>query len=154
MASAIACPPRLIVRKDLRTVRKTLRQLKESVCLKPLNLFNRRNPEKMLEYIERRSHSRTQANLLVNLTPVRFDGMCIEPYSSYQDSVLGITKDISLRGISVTHDEPLEACYAVATFELDGDITISVLLEIRWTNHAEHGAYYSGGRFLAITEAL
>lgn len=140
---------RLVVRRDLRIVREILRRLKYSVRLIDFCLFGRRKSARMLEYVERRERDRSRLEMPIYVMPAAFDGQHIEPL---EDVMLAVTRDVSLRGIGFTHDEPLEAEYAVVTFDLmDGD-SVSLLLEVRWSNLERAYSYMSGGRFLGITE--
>ena len=67
--------------------------------------------------------------------------------------MLAVTKDVSLRGIGFTHDEPLEAQHLLVTFDLLNEESAWLLLEIRWANRGEFSSYMSGGRFLGIVES-
>lgn len=151
-ASTVIERVRLAVRRDLRAVRKMLRRIRHSQRLADLNLFGRRTPARMLEYVDRRDLDRSPVQMPIYVTPATFDGRHVEPLEDGECEMLAVTKDVSLRGVGFTHDEPFEADYAIVTFDLmDGD-PVSLLLEIRWSN-LERGSYMSGGRFLGITES-
>jgi hypothetical protein len=88
----------------------------------------------------------------IYVTPAVFDGRRVESLKDGVSEILAITREVSLRGIGFTHDEPFEGDYAVVTFDLmDGD-AVSLLLEVRWSNIERGYSYMSGGRFLGITE--
>ena len=143
---------RLAVRRDLRSVRKLLRRIKRSVRLADLFLFGRRNPARTLDYLDRRECVRSPVEMPIYVTPAVFDGRHVESLGDGVSEILAITRDVSLRGIGFTHDEPFEGDYAVVTFDLmDGD-AVSLLLEVRWSNIERGYSYMSGGRFLGITE--
>jgi len=88
----------------------------------------------------------------IYVTPAAFDGMCVEPLEDRENVMLAVTKDVSLRGVGFTHDEPFLADYAIVTFDLSGEGPVSLLLEIRWSNLRRDYAYMSGGTFLGVTE--
>ena len=49
-------------------------------------------------------------------------------------------------------DEPFRADYAIVTFNLLDEDSVSLLLEVRWSNLERCNSYLSGGRFWGITE--
>ena len=106
----------------------------------------------MLDYIEHRNCVRGPVRMPVYVTPVAFDGRHAQPLEHDGRSMLAVTRDLSLRGIGFTHDEPLHEAYAVVTFDLLDDPPVSVLLEVHWSNLQRGRAYMSGGRFLAVSE--
>ena len=151
-ASTVIERARLAVRRDLRTVRKILRRIRHSQRLADLNLFGRRTPARMLDYIERRDRDRSPVQMLIYVTPAAFDGRNVEPLEDGECEMLAVTRDVSLRGVGFTHDEPFQAHYAIVTFDLLDEDAVSLLLEVRWSNLESDNLYMSGGRFLGITE--
>ncbi len=76
------------------------------------------------------------------------------------DAILAITRDISLRGIAFTHDDQFEGAYAIVLFDDINEQSVSLLLEVQWSNieqddySCECGCcYMSGGRFFGITDS-
>ena len=143
---------RFAVRRDLRTVRKLLRRIRHSQRLADINLFGRRTPARMLEYVERRDRDRGPVQMPIYVTPAAFDGRHVEPLEDGESVMLAVTTDVSLRGVGFTHDEPFQADYAIVTFDLLNEDPVSLLLEVRWSNLERCNSYLSGGGFLGITE--
>ena len=143
---------KLPVRRDPQTVRDVLRRVRNNDGLVTLHLFGRHTPEKMLDYVERRDSSRASVQMLVYLVPVTFDGQYADPIDHGKSSMIAVTRDISLRGIAFTHDESLHGDHAIVTFDLLDDSPVSLLLSVRWRNRRRGSAYFSGGRFLAVSE--
>ncbi len=151
-ASTVIERVRLTVHRDLRGVRKVLRRIRHSQPLADLCLFGRRKPGRMLEYIERRDRDRSPVQMLIYVTPATFDGSHAEPLEDDESVIYAVTKDVSLRGVGFTHDEPLQADYAIVTFDLLDENSVTLLLEVRWSNLEESNSYMSGGSFLGIME--
>lgn len=151
-ASAVIEQAKLAVRRDLRAVRKLLKRIKQSVRLAECYLFGRRNPAQMLDYLDRRERERSPVEIPIYVTPATFDGRRVVPLEDSEGATLAMTKDVSLRGIGFTHDEPFEAEYAIVTFDLTDVGPVSLLLEVRWSNIERGFSYMSGGRFLGIME--
>ena len=106
----------------------------------------------MLDYIERRTSDRSRQQMTIYVTPAVFDGSYVEPLEDGENVMLAVTKDVSLRGVGFTHDEPFQADYAIVTFDLLNEDPVSLLLEVRWSNPQRCNLYMSGGIFLGITE--
>ena len=127
-----------------------LRRIRHSGRLADLCLFGRRTPARMLEYVERRSWERSPVQMPIYVTPAVFDGTHAESLEGAESEMLAVTRDVSLRGIGFTHDEPLEAAYAIITFDFLDDETISLLMDVRWSKSESADSYMSGGRFVGI----
>jgi len=140
------------VQRDIRTVRALLRRIKNSKPMASLNLLGRRNPTKMLEYLDRRFHGRSAVNLPFYCSPVEFDVSNLDVVSHDWSKNLAFTRDVSLRGVGFTHIDPLDAHYAEVVFDLIDHEAVSLLLEIRWANREFGCSYTSGGRFVGVIE--
>ena len=138
------------MRQDWASIRDTLRRVRRSDRLAPLNLFGRRNPIQMLDYLERRAGDRSSVQIPIYLSPVDFDGQCVTQIEDVPGAIQAFTKDVSLRGVGFTHDDSLPGHFAIVTFDLMNEQFVSLLLEVRWSNHREDGTYLSGGRFVGI----
>ena len=95
----------------------------------------------------------------VYVIPATFDGKYVETLET--EEIFAITRDLSLRGIGFTHDDQFEGEYAVVFFDDINEESVSLLLEVRWSNleQADYsyvtGAFYmSGGKFLGIIDSL
>lgn len=158
MAIARFSTDALIVRRDFSVVRRTLKRIRRCDQLAPLNLFGRRNPGRMLDYLDRRACDRPEVQRPVYIVPATFDGKHVKP--SETEAIFAITKDISLRGLGFTHDDPFEAEHAIALFDDISEEAVSLLLEVRWSNieQVDHsyvtGSFYmSGGQFMGIIDS-
>lgn len=139
-ASMVGERVRFTVRQGVRTVREILRRI--------------RGDQRLLAHdlVGNRAHGRAPVQMPIYVTPAAFDGICVEPLEGPENVMLAVTRDVSLRGVGFTHDEPFLADYAIVTFDLWGEGPVSLLLEIRWSNLGKNHAYMSGGTFLGITE--
>ena len=151
-ASTVIERQRLAVRRDLRIVRNTLKQFRRSQRLADLGPFGRRTAARTLEYVEHRSHRRMPVQMPIYVTPATFDGKYAESLEGAESEMLAVTKNVSLRGIGFTHDEPLESDYAIITFDLLEDKSVSLLLHVRWSQPEWGYSYMSGGTFVGIIE--
>ena len=140
------------LKRDIKTVRALLRRIKDSKPLASLNLLGRRNPTRMLEYLDRRFHGRSAVNLPFYCSPVEFDVSSLDVVSHDWPKNLAFTRDVSLRGIGFTHIDALDSHYAEVVFDLIDDEAVSLLLEIRWANREFGCSFTSGGLFLGVIE--
>ena len=153
MATKAPATRRLAVCRDLRTIREILQRIRQSDRLAPFNLFGRRSPVRMLDYLERRAMDRQSVQIPIYVTAAQFDGRYAELLAFDNAEFLAITRDVSLRGIGFTHDEPFDADYAIVTLDVFDAQSVSLLLEIRWSNLEQRcSEYMSGGRFVGITQ--
>ena len=133
---------RLTLHRDLGTVRNTVRRIRQSECCRAL-----------LDVRERRASERHSVQVALYVTPVVWEGF---PWIVLQEdagnSMCAFTKDVSLRGVAFTHDEPLDTDYAIVTFDLCDSEPVSLLTEIPWSHYHSYRSYTSGGRFLGITD--
>jgi hypothetical protein len=99
---------------------------------------------------ERRSDDRVAMPVLLQLTPLEENG---EPVELAALTVVG--KNISRRGLSFYHNEPLLYRRAIITVDHAGFDGFSAEIDISWCRFAKPGWYESGGRLLAVapTEA-
>ncbi len=149
-----ACAP-VVLQRDPRAIRETLQRIKESERLAPLNLFGRRSPERMLDYLDRRATDRESVELPVYWMPVDLDDASSELLMADPlQEKLAFTRDVSLRGLGLSHDEPLETNFAIVTFELFDGESVSLLLDVRWANLQRRFSYMSGGRFVGIIDPI
>jgi hypothetical protein len=149
-ALAIGEQTRYRVRRDLRTIKKVLRQIRHSEQLANHCLFGRRTPARLLDYVERRAFERPPVQLPIYVTPADFDGRYALVREVDDGQNLAFTKDVSLRGVGFTHDELFEGDYALVNFDLLDAGPVSLLVEIRWSNLESRQTYMSGGRFVGI----
>lgn len=139
---------RLTVHRDFATVRRLLRRLKASESFTELCLFGRRNPTRMIEYVDRRSHDRTLVRTPVSVTPGTLVDDHVAIQAGKEHTILAFARDVSLRGISFTHGELFDGHHAILTLDLDGETTV-LLMEVRWSLR-RGPVWISGGRFLGI----
>jgi hypothetical protein len=116
-----------------------------------LNLFDRRKSVQTLDYLERRTSNRASVELPIYVTPVDFDGHHTQNVEQ-AECMLAVTKDVNLKGIGFTHDEPFEGHYAIVTFDLLENNSVALLLEVRWSNRKSGVSQMRGGIFLGVVE--
>ena len=90
---------------------------------------------------ERRRYGRIPLPLLLQVTPLDQTGQRLENLTT---TVVG--KDISPRGVSFFHQQPLPYRRVIVTFEHPevGHFTMEV--DVSWCQFTEYGWYVSGGR--------
>jgi len=142
---------RFALRRDVPVVRETLRRIRQTEQLVALNLFDRRKPVQTLDYLERRTHNRASMELPIYVMPVDFDGRHTQHIEG-SVRMPAITKDVSLRGIGFTHDEPFDGHYAIVTLEWLEHDTLALLVEVRWSNLKKGISMMSGGMFLGVAQ--
>lgn len=93
---------------------------------------------------ERREEPRYAFPYLVQLQPVLEDGV------SRQGSPLVVVgKQISETGLGFYHPRPLPSRYGIVALDVVG-LSVSVLVELLWTQFTHHGWYESGGKFVRL----
>ena len=94
------------------------------------------------EAMERRRESRYPFTNLIHLLPVGRD------LSPCGDDVVVAGKQISERGLSFYHPEPLPYRRMIASFESGNGHWLGFLVDLLWCRFTKYGWYESGGRFL------
>jgi hypothetical protein len=92
---------------------------------------------------ERRRYDRTPIPYLFQLTPLDADG---QPLLDQTMTVVG--RDISPRGMSFFHEQPLPYRRAIIALEHPDAPQFTAEIDIRWCRFAKIGWYESGGRLL------
>lgn len=98
--------------------------------------------------VERRRYDRSAVPYLFQLTPLDPDG---QPLIAQTMTVVG--KDISPRGLSFFHEQPLPFRRAIVTLEYPDVPRFEAEIDIRWCRFAKVGWYESGGRLLRAVGA-
>lgn len=98
--------------------------------------------------VERRSDERVAVPVLFQLTPLDENGQPVELAAL---TVVG--KNISRRGLSFYHNEPLLYRRAIITVDHAGFDGFSAEIDISWCRFAKPGWYESGGRILGVAPA-
>jgi hypothetical protein len=93
--------------------------------------------------VERRRYDRCAIPFLFQLTPLDPDG---QPLVDQTMTVVG--KDISPRGLSFFHEQPLSFRRAIVALEYPDMPRFEAEIDIRWCRFAKVGWYESGGRLL------
>jgi hypothetical protein len=99
--------------------------------------------------VERRSDERVAVPVLFLLTPLDENGQPVELAAL---TVVG--KNMSRRGISFYHNEPLLYRRAIITVDHAGFDGFSAEIDISWCRFAKPGWYESGGRLLGVAPAV
>jgi len=92
---------------------------------------------------ERRRYDRSPIPYLFQLTPLDADG---QPLLDQMMTVVG--RDISPRGMSFFHEQPLPFRRAIVALEHPETARFTAEIDIRWCRFAKIGWYESGGRLL------
>ena len=92
---------------------------------------------------ERRRYDRSPIPYLFQLTPLDADG---QPLLGQTMTVVG--RDISSRGMSFFHEQPLPFRRAIVALEHPDTPQFAAEVDIRWCRFAKIGWYESGGRLL------
>jgi hypothetical protein len=92
---------------------------------------------------ERRSYGRIPLPLLLRVTPLDQTGKRMDDLAT---TVVG--KDISPRGVSFFHEQPLPHRRAVITFEHPDVGTFAMEIDLGWCQFTGSGWYVSGGRLV------
>jgi len=92
---------------------------------------------------ERRRYDRSPIPYLFQLTPLDADG---QPLLVQTMTVVG--RDISPRGMSFFHEQPLPFRRAIVALEHPDAPRFTAEIDIRWCRFAKIGWYESGGRLL------
>jgi len=97
--------------------------------------------------LQTRRWHRTGFEKPVVLTPL--DDETEEPFGN---PILASGRDVSLRGVSFLHIDPLPFRKVAITFPDDHDIPMSVVTCLKWCRFTREGLYHSGGNFLRTIE--
>lgn len=68
------------------------------------------------------------------------------------DPLIASGKDVSVRGISFLHIDPLPYCKVAVSFPDDQEIPTSVVTWLKWCRFTKEGLYQSGGRFVRMID--
>lgn len=93
---------------------------------------------------ERREASRHAFPYLIQFQPVLEDGV-----SRIGSRLVVVGKQISEGGLGFYHPRPLPCRYGIALLDVSGK-SVSVLIELLWTQFTHHGWYESGGKFVRL----
>jgi hypothetical protein len=92
---------------------------------------------------ERRQFSRMALPLVLRVTPLDQTGQPLEHLSTTT-----VGKDISPRGISFFHEQPLPHRRAIVTFEHPDVGQFCLEVDVNWCRFTSPGWYQSGGRLI------
>jgi hypothetical protein len=93
--------------------------------------------------VERRHEDRVAVPLLFRLTPLTREG---EPV--HEDAIIIVGKDISRRGLSFFHENPLTYRRAIVTLEHPDFGAFAAEIDVNWCRFTRPGWYESGGRLV------
>ena len=101
---------------------------------------------------DRRSSRRIRVQKAVYVTPVWVQAGLLRVPEDGKHSFIARTTDLSLHGIGLLHDDPLESRHALVTFELEPNKQVSLLIELSWSRRRVDRRYSSGGYIVTATE--
>jgi len=93
---------------------------------------------------ERRHAPRFAFPYLVQIQPVFEDGV-----SRQGSPIVVVGKQISEIGLGFYHPKPLPSRHGAVLLDVGGT-SVSLLIELLWTQFTHHGWYESGGRFIRV----
>jgi hypothetical protein len=64
--------------------------------------------------------------------------------------VTAYTRDISPRGVGLLHDQPLGSRRVLLTFQLLGEQTVSLMVDLKWERYMGDFWFASGGSLVAV----
>ncbi len=100
-------------------------------------------PISLCKSLERRGELRVRFEEPIYLWPVQYaGGLAI---SSQDQPIIAVTRDISEHGVGFGYDEDIPTDYLVAEFDLFGQGTELLLIEIRWSEKNAPHSYVAGG---------
>jgi hypothetical protein len=99
--------------------------------------------------VERRHDPRAALPVLLRLTPLDAD---MQPDD--EGSIIVVGKNISRRGISFYHDQPLPYRRAVISLEQPGLGEFAAEIDVNWCRFRGPGWYESGGRLLRAVRPM
>ncbi len=95
--------------------------------------------------LDRRSDQRFPLARLVRLTPLAADGV-----TPLGEAVVAAGKDLSERGLSFFHPQPLAFRRVLAELELAPAGSTRFVVDLSWCRFTRTGWYESGGRFIDV----
>ena len=102
--------------------------------------------------LERRSDTRLPFQRPVEVTPLEKDDAPLD--TSGSQSVTAYTRDISVGGVGLLHDQPITSNRVLLTFELLGGETVSLVALLTWCRYLGDFWYSSGGRLIGVVQPL
>ena len=93
--------------------------------------------------LERRHDDRVAVPLLFRLTPLNSDRQPV-----HDDAITVVGKDISRRGLSFFHEQPLTYRRAIVSLEHPDFGRFAAEIDVNWCRFTRPGWYESGGRLV------
>jgi hypothetical protein len=104
-------------------------------------------PRKPLK-VNRRQVERRPVKIPIVLYPARFEAGKLQVCG--ERLAVGLTRDISTRGIGIAYDAALKSRLVVVQFDLCSQGTVQLLTELRWSKKRGLHDYLAGGRFIGL----
>lgn len=101
---------------------------------------------------ERRASTRIPLQVPIQITPVEMQNGFVCLPEETADSIAGMTRDLSLKGVGFSHEAPVPAQFAVLTFGVPTNCPLSLVIEMNWTRKLKTGQHRSGARFKSLIE--
>lgn len=99
---------------------------------------------------ERRRCRRTQLQIPVVLTPADWGDDDEQSILVSGEPQVGVTRDISLSGIGLTHDHLLASDAAIVQLDVPGEGALNLVLDLRWSVRKSRFSFMSGGRIVGM----
>jgi hypothetical protein len=99
---------------------------------------------------DRRECRRARLQIPAIVVPVDLDEHRPDVATICGGEQIAVTRDISLLGIGLVHDEPLASDHLLLQFDIPGEEPVSLLLQVRWTKRTGRYSHCSGGRIVSV----
>ncbi|MEZ6055152.1 MAG: hypothetical protein R3C01_00470 [Planctomycetaceae bacterium] len=98
--------------------------------------------EQAQTFLNRRTSIRHRLQVPVYLSKVQVSGLRVVPREG--SSLLVVTRDLSVHGVGIVHDEPLTEGRYLAEFDVMDASPVRLLLAVRWSRSIDDWSYRSG----------
>ena len=116
--------------------------------LAAVRLLTKDTRHREMRCLERRCDARLPFQRPVEVTPLSEDEAALDP--SVSETITAYTRDISVSGVGLLHDQPFPSKRVRLTFELLGGDTLSLVALLTWCRYFGDFWYSSGGRLIGV----
>ena len=107
-------------------------------------------PISLCKSLERRGESRVKFDEPIYLRPVYLKGRNV--ILAQEQPIIGVTRDISSHGVGFAFDQSIDTDHVLAEFDLFGEGTITLLIDLRWQKQTHKRAFVAGGLILGTVK--
>lgn len=146
MAKALEKRNLFTVNQDSDQLNHLIAQIKEK-CGVAYSVFSGR-PISLCKSLERRGELRIKFEEPIYLWPVELEDLSATCTTC--QPIVSVTRDISSQGVGFGYDAPIETDYVIGEFDLYGEGTVHLLIEMRWHSQTSPHAFVAGGLILGV----